>query len=255
MTARLVRAEFRKLVTTRLWLWLLLASAAWAVGYCALAISLSQRSGGLTPPLTSAAGQHALFAIGAGGAGPLAAILAAAGVAGEFRHRTAAATFLATPRRAQVIAAKLVTYLLAGAGYGLACAAISVAVALPWLAARGIHVALAGHGNLAVFGAVIISAALFAVTGAGLGALLGSEVPAIAGLLLYLYVAEPLISHIAALHSWTAYLPGVAADGLTQASQAGVRLLSPWQGGLVFTAWTIAFAAAGTMVTARRDIT
>ncbi len=142
MMARLIKAEFRKLVTTRLWLWLLLASAAWAAGYCALAISLSQRPGGLTPPLASAAGQHALFAIGAGGAAPLAAILAAAGGAGEFRHRTAAATFLATPRRGHVIAAKLITYLLAGAGYALACAAISVAIALPWLTARGINISL-----------------------------------------------------------------------------------------------------------------
>lgn len=104
-------------------------------------------------------------------------------------------------------------------------------------------------------GAVIISVALFGVSGAGLGVLLGSEVVTITGLLLYLYVAEPLISHVTALGSWTAYLPGVAADGLTQASQAGVRLLSPWQGGLVFAAWAAAFAAGGTVVTARRDIT
>jgi hypothetical protein len=90
---------------------------------------------------------------------------------------------------------------------------------------------LAGNGNLAVLGAVIISAAVFGVTGAGLGALLGSEFVTGAGLLLYLYVAEPLISHISALHTWTAYLLGAAADGLTQASQAGVRLLAPWQGG------------------------
>ena len=95
---------------------------------------------------------------------------------------------------------------------------------------------LAGHGNLAVLGTVIISAAVFGVTGAGLGAPLGSEVITIAGLLLYLYVAEPLLSGITALGSVTAYLPGVAADGLTQASQAGVRLLPPWQGGLVFAA-------------------
>jgi len=53
----------------------------------------------------------------------------------------------------------------------------------------------------------------------------------------------------------TAYLPGVAADGLTQASQAGVRLLPPWQGGLVFIAWAAAIACAGTLVVARRDIT
>ncbi|HLK76621.1 MAG TPA: hypothetical protein VKU77_23645 [Streptosporangiaceae bacterium] len=250
MMTRLIAAEFRKLLTTRLWLWLLLASLAWAAGYCVLAIAVSQ-----TPPVVTAAGQHALFAIGAGGAGPLAAILAAAGVAGEYRHRTAAATFLATPRRAPVIAAKLVTYLLAGAGYALACAAISAAVALPWLAARGTPVSLAGNGNLAVLGAVIVSVALFGVTGAGLGALLGGEVITVAGLLLYLYVAEPLISRITALGSVTAYLPGVAADGLTQASQAGVRLLAPWQGGLVFAAWAAVLAAAGTAAVSRRDIT
>jgi ABC-2 type transport system permease protein len=252
---RLLAAEFRKLVTTRLWLWLLLASMAWTAGYSALAITLGQRPGGLMPPLAGAAGQHALFAIGAGGAAPLAAILAAASVAGEFRHRTAAATFLATPRRGRVIAAKLAMYLLAGAGYAAACVAVGDAVALPWLAARGTPVPLAGNGNLRVLGAVIISAALFGVTGAGLGALLGSEVIAIAGLVLYLYVVEPLISHITALGSWTAYLPGVAADGLTQASQAGVRLLPPWQGGLVLAAWATVIAWAGALAVARRDIT
>ena len=77
----------------------------------------------------------------------------------------------------------------------------------------------------------------------------------IAGLVLYLYVAEPLISRIIALGLVAAYLPGVAADGLTQASQAGVRLLPAWQGGLVFTALAAAIAAAGTVMTARRDIT
>ena len=102
---------------------------------------------------------------------------------------------------------------------------------------------------------MIISVAVFAVTRAALGTLLGSEVVTIAGLLLYLYVAEPLLSRITALGSVTAYLPGVAADGLTQASQAGVRLLPAWQGGLVFTAWAAAIACAGTVVVARRDIT
>ena len=80
-------------------------------------------------------------------AGPLAAILAAAGTAGEFRHRTAAATFLAEPRRARVITAKLITYLLAGARYALACVAVSLAVALPWLAARGTPVSWPATGT------------------------------------------------------------------------------------------------------------
>jgi ABC-2 type transport system permease protein len=252
---RLTAAEFRKLFTTRLWLWMLLASAAWTAGYTALAIVFGHGHGALTPPLSGAAGQHALFAIGAGGAGPLAGVLAAIGVTGEFRHRTATATFLATPRRSRVITAKLVTYLLAGAGYALVCIAVSLAVALPWLAARGIRVPPAGHGNLAVLAAVIASAAIFGVAGAGLGALAGGQLASVAGILIYLYVAEPLISHIPPLHNWTAYLPGVAADGLTQATQAGVRLLVPWLGGVVFAGWAVALAAAGTLRTVRRDIT
>ena len=251
---RLTAAEFRKLFTTRLWLWMLLASLAWTIGYTALAITFNGGRSGMTPPLSDAAGQHALFAIGAGGAGPLAAVLAAVGAAGEYRHRTAAATFLATPRRARVVAAKLVTYLLAGGLYTLACVVASLVVALPWLAAQGRGVPMIGNGNLAVLGAVIISAALFAVTGAGLGALVGGQAATVAGLLIYLYIVEPLLSHITAWHSWTAYLPGVAADGLTQASQAGVRLLSPWLGGVIFAAWAIAFGAAGLARTVRRDI-
>jgi ABC-2 type transport system permease protein len=250
---RLVRAEFRKLSTTWLWLWVLLASLAWAAGYTALAIGFSARPGSLSPPLTGAAGQHALLAIGAGGAGPLAAILGAVGVTGEYRHRTAAATFLATPARGRVITAKLITYLLAGAAYGLACDLVSLAVALPWLSARGIHMPV--PGNLTVLAAVIASAAIFAMAGAGLGALAGGQLATVAGLLLYLYVAEPLLTHITALHAWTAYLPGVAADGLTQASQPGVTLLAPWLGGVVLAGWAAAFAAVGTLRTLPRDIT
>src|SRR5262249_46108702 len=125
----------------------------------------------------------------------------------------------------------------------------------PWLSAQGTPISLAADGNLAVLGAVVISGAVFGMTGAGLAALLASEIITITGLLLFLYVAEPLLSHIAALRSWTVYLPAVAADGLTQASQAGVRLLPPWQGGLVLAGWAAAIAIAGTVLVGRRDIT
>ena len=52
-----------------------------------------------------------------------------------------------------------------------------------------------------------------------------------------------------------ACLPGVAADGLAQASKPGGRLPPPpRQGGLVFAAWAAALAAAGTVMTVRGDI-
>lgn len=251
---RLIRAEFRKLATVWLWLWILLAAVVWAAAYTAVTITFSGRSGNLTVPLSGAAGQHALLAIGAGGAGPLAAVLGAIAMTSEYRHRTGTVTFLATPARGRVITAKLITYLLAGAGYGLACDLISLAVALPWLAARGIRLPIAGHGNLAVLAAVVASAAIFAAAGIGLGALTGSQLATVTGILIYLYAAEPLVTHIGALHTWTAYLPGVAADGLTQATQAGVTLLAPWLGGIVLAGWAAAFAAAGGLRTLHRDI-
>lgn len=252
---RLVAAEFRKLFTTRLWLWILVVSAAWTIGYTSLVIALNGRPGELTPSLSGASGQHALFSIGAGGAGTLVAVMAVAQVAGEYRHRTAAATFLAMPDRPRVVTAQVITYLLAGLGYALACVVISLAVALPWLPAKGIHTSAFGNGNVAVLAAVVIAAGIFGAAGAGLGSALHNQLAVVAAMLLYLYVLEPLVSHIASLASWTPYLPGLAADGLTQAIQSGVRLLSPWAGGLVFAAWAAAFAITGALVTARTDIT
>lgn len=252
---QLISAEFRKLLTTRLWLWILLLSVAWTVLYTSIVIASDDRPGQLAPVLSSAAGQHALFAIAAGGAGPLVAVLAIAQVAGEYRHRTAAATFLATPHRHRVVIAEVIAFLLAGIGYALACVVINLAVALPWLAAKGTHVSAFGNGNFAVLASIVISVAIFGMTGAGLGAALHSQLATVTAMFLYLYLLEPLLSRIASLRDWTPYLPGVAADGLTQAIQSGVRLLSPWAGGVVFAAWAIAFMIAGVITTVRTDIT
>jgi ABC-2 type transport system permease protein len=252
---RLVMAEFRKLLTTRMWWWILLISVAWTVLYTAIAIALSKHPGQLVPSLSGAAGQHALFSTAAGIAGTLVAVMATAQVAGEYRHRTAATTFLATPHRQRVVIAQVITFLLAGIGYALACVLINLAVAVPWLAARGIRLSAFGNGNFAVLASIIAAAAFFGMIGAGIGAALHSQLATVAAMPLYLYVLEPLLSHIAPLSGWTPYLPGVAADSLTQDIQNGVRLLSPWAGGLVLAGWAIAFVIAGVMITERTDIT
>jgi ABC-2 type transport system permease protein len=253
--ARLVMAEFRKLITTRMWWWILLISVAWTIMYTTIAIAIDDHSGRLVPSVSSAAGQHALFATAAGIAGTLVAVMATAEVAGEYRHRTAVATFMITPHRWLVVIAQVITFLLAGAGYALACVLVNLAVAVPWLAARGIGLSAFGDGNFAVLAAIVLAAAFFGMIGAGIGATLHSQLATVAAILLYLYVLEPLLSHITSLSTWTPYLPGVAADSLTQDIQNGVKLLSPWAGGLVLAAWAIAFVAADVMTTERTDIT
>jgi len=205
--ARLVMAEFRKLITTRMWWWILLISVAWTIMYTAIAIAIDNHSGRLVPSLSSAAGQHALFATAAGIAGTLVAVMATAEVAGEYRHRTAVATFMITPHRWLVVIAQVITFLLAGAGYALACVLVNLAVAVPWLAARGIGLSAFGDGNFAVLAAIVLAAAFFGMIGAGIGATLHSQLATVAAMPLYLYVLEPLLSHITSLSTWTPYLP------------------------------------------------
>ena len=179
---RLLAGEFQKLLSTRLWLWLLLASAAITALYAGLGIAFADTPGTWTMPLSTPQGQRTLLAIGAGGA-PLVAVLGAIGLTGEFRHRTVTATFLATPHRGRVVGAKLATYGLVGAGYGLAGIAVTVAIALPWLASKDIHLVLDGGDVAASLVGVIAAMAILGMVGVGLGALVRKQVAAVVGLL------------------------------------------------------------------------
>jgi ABC-2 type transport system permease protein len=77
----------------------------------------------------------------------------------------------------------------------------------------------------------------------------------VVGLLVYLFIAEPIVTRIPALSSWTIYLPGAAANALTQVAQANQHFLLPWQGGLVLAAYGLILATAGAVRTIRRDVT
>jgi ABC-2 type transport system permease protein len=252
---RLIAGEFGKLFTSRLWLWLLLASMALTALYASLAIAFDDDPDNFAPALAGPAGQRLLFATAGGAAKSLVAVLAAIGLTGEFRHKTITATFLATPHRGRVVAAKLVTYALVGAGYGLVCLGVVAAIARPWLSARGIHLTMTGNGVPATAVGVIAAVSVFAVLGIGLGALLREQVATVVTLLIYLFVAEPIVTRIPALGDWTRYLPGPAASALTRITLDDQDFLHPWQGGLVLAAYGLAFAVAGTLLAVRRDIT
>lgn len=195
-----------------------------------------------------------MFSVGFGGGAAFAAVLGAVGATSEFRHRTAVSTFLCTPRRSRVVIAKLITYGLAGLGFGAACAAASIALAVPYLQAKGIEVALSANGIPATLGAVVVAVALYAVIGTGLGALLREQVATTVGLLVYLFVAEPVITRVGASLEWTTWLPGSAAGAMLDVSQAGQVYLPAWQGGLVLAGYAAVLAVAGAVALARRDV-
>lgn len=250
----LVKAAFVKLFSTRLWLWLLLGSVALTLLFGALAIAFGDEPDNPTPPLSSPGGQRTVFTVGFGGASALVAVLGAVGMTGEFRHGTANTTFLATPHRRRVVVAKVVAYAIVGAAFGVVCAAASVALGVPYLAAKGVSVSLAANGIPGTLVGVVLAVALYGVIGVGLGAVIRDQVATAAGLLVYLFVVEPVLTRFWALQEGTKFLPGQAAGGLTKLSQAGLEYPSPWLGGLVLAGYAAVLVVAGASVTGRRDI-
>jgi hypothetical protein len=252
---RLIAGEFAKLFSTRLWIILLLGSVAITALYSSLLIGFSDSPDTWTPPLTTPEGQRTLFATAASGAAPLAAVLGAIGLTTEFRHRTATATFLTTPARGRVIAAKVATYGIAAVGFALACLVSVLAIALPWLSSKGIDVMLGSSGLPATFAGVVAAVTLFGLIGVGLGALIREQVATVVGLLVYLFVVEPILTQIPALGTWTAYLPGPARSALTNITLSNQEYLAPWLGGLMLALYAGAFAVIGSRFAVRRDIT
>ncbi|HET9141887.1 ABC transporter permease subunit [Actinophytocola sp.] len=251
---RLVQAEFGKLFSTKLWLWLLLG----AFGLTALAVSLTIGFNGQpnnpTPLLSTPEGQRNLFS-SAGASSIFALILGIIAVTGEFRHQTVTPTFLATPHRGRVVIAKLAGYSVTGVGYGLATIALAIAIALPWTSAKGIDLSLSDNGIPAVLVGVAASVAVYSLLGVGVGALVRNQIAAVVGALVYLFVVEGIVSAVPVIRDYYKWFPGGANAALTGTFQPGADLLEPWQGGLLLVGYGLLFAGLGTWLTVRRDVT
>ena len=133
----LLRAELLKLRTTRVfWLYLVCALA-----FVPVSVALALTSGPATAPLGSHAGvRNALSAASAGGL--LVLLVGISMMAGEYRHNTATTTFLITPDGRRLLAAKLLVGAVVGAGVAVLASVLTLAVALPWLDAKGVDVGL-----------------------------------------------------------------------------------------------------------------
>ena len=251
---RLVRAEWTKLLTTRVWLGLLLGACAMAGGFAALFTGFAGRTGNdgqALPDIGTSAYEQAAFAVSAN-ATVLLLILGIIGMTQEYRHRTATPTFLTEPRRWRVIAAKLIAYALVAVPFALAIVAVTVLVAVVYAGARGAAPSLSTD-NLQTLGASGLVLIVFAVIGVGLGALMRNQVGAIVGSLVYLYVIEPIISAIGVLQGAYKWLPGGAVQAITSDFQAP-DLLEPWQGVLLLLGYGLLAAVLGTLLAVRRDV-
>jgi ABC-2 type transport system permease protein len=250
---RLVRAEFTKLATTRLVYGLAAAMAAFAV----LIVAANAAGVEGAPPL-SAYSFPAFVAAPTKLLAGAALLLGILGMTGEFRHQTVTQTFLVTPDRGRVVAAKLVAYPLAAIALALATLAFTAAVAAGWLAAKGITPSSLLDARLGrVVGVVLLGAVLAAglcgLVGVGVAALVRNQVAALVGMLVWVLVVEGLLMSLLHAPSLSKWLPSAAAKAAI--TSPGGAQLSRWGGTLLLAAYALALALVGTRLVVRRDIT
>jgi hypothetical protein len=265
-----VHAEFTKLLTTRMW-WLLaiilfvyIALIAGGLGALFGGVGSDALAGGRpgAPALGALAPLIYSFATSVGYVFPV--LLGALSTTGEFRHQTLTPTFLANPRRGQVLGAKSLSTVLVGAFYGVVALAASVGVGAIVLSAFG-HDAMLGEGSTwALIARAVLAMALWALIGVGLGTLVPNQVATIVIVLAFTQFVEPLLRLATSFSEPTAavgkFLPGSASDALVGASfftisTPGAGVLEWWQGGLVLFAYAAAFTVGGYFVSWRRDVT
>ena len=244
---KLIAAEFLKLRTTRLFYALLATTAVLTV----LGVVILIAGGSDTPNLGSQESTRNIF--GNGSASLFALILGILAVTGEIRHGTITQTLLVTPRRSDVVTAKLVALGIAGLVLGAVASLVTLAVAWPWLAAKDVGVSLFSDDVGLVMLAGIAGTVLFGIIGVGVGAIVRSQVPAIVGALVWQFVLESLL--VALLPAVGRWLPGGAARGLSGETLSSGSLLPVWVAGLVLVAYGVVFAAIGAQILARRDVT
>jgi hypothetical protein len=181
-----------------------------------------------------------------------AALLGAMSITAEIRHGTIRPTFLVTPWRRRVVAAKVLASTLIGAGFGLAAGAVAAGVGTAALRARGIDVRPdAGDYALLVAGGAA-AAALWAAIGVSLGAIVRNQAPTLVGLCAWLLFVEGLLLDIADVADVGRFGPGAAAAAIS--GQDPDTLLAPALGLVVLALYAAAATVVGSLATTRRDV-
>jgi ABC-2 type transport system permease protein len=247
----LVRAEWAKLFTTRVWIGLLVGACLLVTLFAVFFTAFAGDPESGIPAVGTEQYEELAFATAAN-VTVIFLILGIIGMTQEYRHRTATPTFLTTPRRGRVVTAKLVGYALAAIPLALVVVAVNVLVVWIHAGARGAAPSMNGD-NLTVLATSGLALVIYAVIGVGLGALLRNQVGAIVGGLVYLFVVEPIIRSIPATAGFYKWLPGGALEALTATFQ-GPELLERWQGGLLLIGYGVVAAVLGTFLAVRRDV-
>jgi len=241
MTGQL-RAELLKQRSTQTTLFLFLGM----FGLVALASALHV----LAPSpadLASRSHQLEVFEVGTRVGMLFAGLVGAMAITAEIRYGTIRPTFLVSPRRGPVIAAKLAVSALAGLVFGLLAEALMAGTTTAALSARGIDNQLGSGDHLKLLAGGTAAAALWATIGLGVGALVRNQVGTLVGLCAWILLIENLLTFVPGPARYTPGAAGLALAGRPDELPAAA-------GALVLVLYAVAASAGGWLATLRRDV-
>lgn len=260
-----ITSEFRKYFSTRMW-WgmaiaIFLVSAVFALAF-GFIFTLDQTG---VPPEEQVGGDptqvaNSVYTAGLGVAYLLTLAVGVMQIGSEYRHQTITSTFLATPKRVRVMAAKVVSLLAIGAMYGVVSLAGSVGVGAAVLSARGHDVFPSAEvGRTLLLSLLVLG--LWALIGLGAGILIPNQVAALLISIGVAWIVEPLIGFGLQFVDWGGDIAKFLPTSATQAIVSGVNTsvvqaeqLSWWVGALVLVGYAAALAGIGSVITVRKDI-
>jgi ABC-2 type transport system permease protein len=178
-------------------------------------------------------------------------LLGAIGMTGEWRHRTITGTVLAAPDRLRLLAAKALSYSLAGIVLSLLVTVATMLVGTLILGVRGD--ATLGAGGLAdVLWRNLAVAALLGPLGVCVGALVRNQIVTVVGLIVVAAVLEPAIFQVA---------PAVGRFGPLAGAPGGILggpdahgMLAPGLALGILVAWGLAVFTAAAWRLRGRDL-
>jgi ABC-2 type transport system permease protein len=239
-------AELRKVRATPTIWWLLLGTVAIGVVGTIAPLIADRETADL---MTDRQLQQALHGAAAGAT--LVIIAGIIGMAGEWRFGQATQTFLSTPRRQRVVAAKCITYMGLGAVYGVAAGLAAAVSAWTWYRSNDLTLPLDRSAVwLTLLGCCSVAVA-FGLIGVAIGAVVRNQVGAIVGTLAWHILVEPALFHASpTVFRW---LPGMASFSLRR--QPVDDLLSVGPAAAVLIGYAGVLLAGGFWRVERSDVT
>jgi ABC-type transport system involved in multi-copper enzyme maturation permease subunit len=264
-----IRSEFRKYFTTRMW-WGMAIGVFLAGGLFALVFAVwvpGSRQGGnggggqAFPGLNNTAMVSTVYTGGLSLAYLLTLVVGVMSIGSEYRHKTITSTFLATPKRARVMVAKVISLLGIGVFYGLVFLLGSVGVGATAIAMKGFSPVPEVGPITRTLALSLLVLGLWALVGLGAGILIPNQVAAILIAVGAAWILEPILGLLLGLVSWgqsiVPYMPSQATAAMVGQinTSTTVSLLSWWAGALVLVAYAALLAGIGCVLTVRRDVT